>query len=560
MQRRRALEPWVLAVSLAFSLSGCISIIDEPEHFDVPVAAKAISNIPPPAQAAALAAQAAPEAARRERPPVRENIKGAGDGAKNPDRIVVSADADDVRHTVPDFSAEQIAAMVCRSQRGRNAQVLQKGVNAWETTLTYRTALADWEARKIPLKKLNDAERARQSAVKDYRGNNAWIVSLLGGMQKKKDLPKPQAGPLVLENIDLFTFTENGVSVMAVSGTIRNTGASIAEVPPVTLQSIDQRDFLLAGQTSLLPFEQLGPQEARTFEIRFLNPPETTAEVYAHFAPPFEYRSFRSCENFDPREAKPETADTKPEAPTGPIHTAAELNELTRFYRTQAQNSWTCRKGEEGVEDRGGGLRLAVNGSGERLEGGSISLGKPNLTLLCASWRERMHWRDMFIFAEATDEAWAALRAREDAAQRLSEGKATQTEVDAAIAAQDRAYAYAKLLGQAALARTGGSVPGVAVDLSSASFGYEKGGHFAFVSGQIRNTGTEAASVSGLMLAIVDRLDMPLLTFAIDNPATLTPGQSVSFSHKLRLNITPPLSGRWSETPGWQVRLGAVGK
>jgi hypothetical protein len=560
MQRRRALEPWVLAVSLAFSLSGCISINTEPEHFNVPVQARTISDIPPPAQAAALAAQAAPEAARRERPPVRENIKGAGDGAKNPDRVVVTADADDVRHTVPDFSAEQIAAMVCRSQRGRNAQILERGVKAWETTLTHRTALADWEARKLPLKKLNDAERARQSAVKSYRGNNTWLVSLLGGMQKKKDLPKPQAGPLVLENIDLFTFTENGVPVMAVSGTIRNTGAGIAEVPPVTLQSIDQWEFLLAGQTSLLPFEQLGPQEARTFEIRFLNPPETTAEVYAHFAPPFEYRAYRACENFDPRDAKPETADTKPETPTGPIHAAAELNELTRFYRTQAQNSWTCRKGEDGVEDRGAGLRVAVDGSGERLEGGSISLGSPNLTLLCASWRERMRWRDTFILAEATDEAWAALTAHDDAERRFTEGKATQADLDAAKAAQERAYAYVRLLGQGALARTGASARGVAVDVSSASFGFEKGGRYVSISGQLRNTGADAASLSGLMLAIVDRLDMPLLTLAIDNPVTLAPGETTTFTRKLRLNAAPPLTGPWGEAPAWQVRLGAIGK
>jgi hypothetical protein len=546
--------------ALAASLCGCITIGEEAPQFNVPVTARTISDIPPPAQVAALAAEAAPEAIRRERPPVRTNIKGAGDGAKNSDRIVVTADADDVRHTVPDFSAEQIAAMVCRSQHGRNPEILQRGVKAWETTLANRTALADWEARKIPLKKLNDAERARQAAVKAYRGDNAWLVGLLGGLQKKKDLPKPQAGSLVLENIDLFTFTENGVSVMAVSGTIRNTGASAAEVPPITLQSIDQWDFLLAGQTSLLPFEQLGPHEARTFEIRFLNPPETTAEVYAHFAPPFEYRAYRACENFDPREAKPETADTKPETPTGPIHTAAELNELTRYYRTQAENSWTCRNGEDGVEDRGPGLRLAVNGSGERLEGGSIMLGSPNLKLLCAAWRERMRWRDMFTLAEATDEAWAALSAHDIAAQRLSEGKATQAELDTATAAQTQAYAYMKLLGQGALARAGGSAPGIAVDLSSASFAFEKGDRYVSISGQIRNTGPVSANISGVMLAIVDRLDMPLLTFAIDNPATLAPGEAASFTHKVILNATPPLTRRWGEAPDWQVRVGAVAK
>jgi hypothetical protein len=304
-------------------------------------------------------------------------------------------------------------------------------------------------------------------------------------------------------------------------------------------------------------FRNPGANESRTFEIRFLNPPETLAEVYAHFAPPFEYRAFRACgENFDPRTATPAPPrEDRPEA-TGPTHTAAELNELTRFYREQAQNSWVCRNGEDGVADRGGGLRTEISGSGERLEGGSISIGSPNLALLCANWRERLRWRDMFVLGEATDEAWALLRARENA----EASHAPQAELDAAISAQDRAYAYVKGLGKAALARAGASTPGIEVEVGSAAFVAQKGGRHLVVSGTVRNTGSGPCTIDSLMLAIVDRLDMPLMTFAIDNPATLAPGASASFSHSIRLNVNPPETRKTGEAPDWQVRVGAVGK
>jgi hypothetical protein len=559
---------------LAFGLAGCISL--EPKRFSAPVQARQLHDIPPPGQTvpAPVAALAQPAAATPAEtaaapapPPARTNIRGAGDGSTKVDRIVVTGNVKEIPHRVPDFSREQLAGMVCRGQGSRNPQYLGKVVRAWEATVAAHDSRIAYEAGRITLKEANAIEIARQDAVKAFRGTEDFFASLLGGLIKKSDLPKPQSGSLVLENVDLFTFTENGIEVMAVSGVVRNTGVSTAEVPPLTLQSIDQWDYLLAGQTSLLSFETLGPGESRPFEVRFLNPPDTTAEVYAHFAPPFEYRAYRACDNFDPRTAKPRTADEAPQRDDGPVHTSAELNELTRYYRAEAENAWICRPGRDSSGDKDGGLRIAVAGSGERREGGSISLGKPDMNRLCAGFGARLRWRDMFVLAEATDEAWGAMRASEETQRKVGAGIAPQSEAEAARLAWDSAHRRVRTLGEAALARAGGSTAGIAVNLSSSSFGNGGGYYYVEIAGTLRNTGDAPRDVDALMLAIVDRLEMPLLSFAIDNPATLAPGQMASFSQRIRLEDpgmmrsgSPPGSGPWGSSPGWQIRVGAMGR
>src|SRR5262249_55564151 len=125
-----------------------------------------------------------------------------------------------------------------------------------------------------------------------------------------------------------------------------NTTSERAELPPLTLAAIDQWQFILAGQTSLLPVEALEPGESKPFELRFHNPPDTTYEVYVHFAPPFEYRMRRECDaadaGLDPPPPAPRTA-ADIAAITSPIHTAPELNLLTRIYRNEAQSTWNLR-------------------------------------------------------------------------------------------------------------------------------------------------------------------------------------------------------------------------
>jgi hypothetical protein len=53
---------------------------------------------------------------------------------------------------------------------------------------------------------------------------------------------------------------------------------------------------------------------------------------------------------------------------------------------------------------------------------------------------------------------------------------------------------------------------------------------------------------------------MPLVTLAIDMPKTLGPGETASFTHRIKLNSAPLNSGEWGTSPGWQVRVGAMGR
>jgi hypothetical protein len=356
----------------------------------------------------------------------------------------------------------------------------------------------------------------------------------------------------VLENVDLFTFTENGQEVMAVSGVIHNTGATPVEVSPLTLQALDRWEFILAGQTSLLPFETVAPGESKPFEVRFLNPPETTAEVYAHFAPPFEYRARRDCDGFDP--AIPDAAALQrlgPEAANAPIHTAAELNQLTRVYRDEAQAAWNCADGI--LDEHKGGLQFDTLGSGERREGFTISLsfGKANPEATCAPAKKRLRWREAFELAEATDEFTC---------RRLAAGLATPAENGVAQSAQHATYAVFRDLGRKALARIGGSAPGVDVEIKRARFGHIKleGFHVEF-AGTLRNTRSEPREITALMLALVDRLEQPMISITLDEPVTLAPGESKDFTHQI--NLREPVRRKSAEaTPIWQIRVGAIGK
>jgi hypothetical protein len=558
---------------LALALGGCQSMaisalkaLDDPA-FSMPVAAAALSPIPAAAEPGAIVPAAIETATPAEPvPPARTDIRGAGDGSMKVDRIVVTASVKEIPHKVADFSREQIASIVCqvrtRGDAKEDAKVLAKTKRAYEATVAAHDAREARDAGAITLKQVNAIEKKRQDAVGPVMGSSGGFLNLFNTRVKKDDLPPPSRGPIALEAVDLFTFTENGQEVMAVSGVVHNTGATPAEVAPLTLQALDAWEFILAGQTSLLPFEELAAGESKPFEMRFLNPPDTTYEVYAHFAPPFEYRARRDCDGFDPDTTSIDTlrrAETV-EPSSAPIHTAAELNQLTRIYRNEAQSAWNCRTGRSD-EERKGGVQFDTIGSGERREGFSISLslGKGDPEAACAPAARRLRWREAFALAEATDEAWGAMRAAEIARARVTSGQATQADVDAADAAQAKTYAGFRKLGEKALARVGGSAPGVAVEITKAEFGHEKlqGRHVEF-TGVMRNTGSEPRDVAALMLALVDRLEQPMMSITIDEAATLAPGETREFTH--RIQIENPVRSAQGEPPVWQIRVGAMGK
>jgi hypothetical protein len=568
----------------ALAAGGCESMamaalrsLDQ-KSYSFPMAAREMKEIPEtPGTVAVATPEPAPSApasepaaapvpvVQPEATPARTDVRGAGDGSmvvdSDVDSVTVNYKNKEIKHTVANFSLEQVASMVCRQRPTGILKVdedtLKKSRAAYDATVAAQQMRVAWREGTATQKQLNDAEKKRQETVRVLLGP-ASFMGFTVARERKSQLPEP-SGPVVLEDVDLFTFKENGQDVMAVSGVVRNTGTAMAEVLPLTLQAIDHWEFLLAGQTSLLPFTQLAPQEARRFEVRFLNPPDTTYEVHVHFAPPFEYRSRRDCDQFDPALATIESMARRDvvEDPTSPVHSAAELNQLTRVYRAEAEKAWECRKGKDSAPPKGG-IQIETYSSGERREGGaiSLSLGKPNMEAMCAPAARRLHWRETFELAQATDEAWGAMRATELAKMR----QASEADVAKAEAAQAASYAVFRTLGEKALARVGGSVPDVDVEVRRASYGYEQlKGFYVDFGAVMRNRGTETREVDALMLALVDRLDQPMVSMTLDAKETLAPGASKDISQ--RVWVTEPVrrSGP-TQTPVWQIRLGAMGQ
>jgi hypothetical protein len=551
---------WIgLALALA-GAGGCASMARAVlvPKFRIEVAARPLKDIPAPDAVSPVAAPetAAPPPAHASitpapepaAPPVRTDIRGAGDGSMKVDRVVITG-ARPLPHRAPNYSPEQVAAMVCTSARfGFGAEAAKR---AHAATLAARDARADLEAGRITQKQADDIELKRQAAVRAFM-SPIPLLNLLGlTARKKDDLPPPRYRDAVIEDPDLYTFRENGKPVMAVSGTVRNAGRTAVELPPLTLRALDDWGFVLAGQSALLPFETLAPGEARSFEVRFLNPPDYTAEVYVHFAPPFMYRAPRDCDFFDPSTFDPDKplgdttqpadsltapkltiggirrfiADSGPHAgETSPDYTAAELNVLTQHYRSEAEEAWRCHD----PADR--------------------SRANP-----CGDASQRLAWRDMFAMAEAIDEAQGALRAAAAARAALAHG-GSQAEADAAEAARAAAIQRFRAMGDAALARAGGSLPGVEVETTSSALGYDGKALYVDVAGRMRNTGDAPAKADALMIAVVDRFGLPLLSIAAPDDVSLPPGAEVAFDRHIPIPRAPPRQLDWS------VRVGAMGR
>jgi len=600
------MKPWktLSTVVALLSLCGCQSLTVlalksfDQKPYSMPIAAQQLAVVAVPVEADAagtLAADADPGAASvastesnlldfAETAPeaelVRTDIRGQGDGLMMDDRVVVTAQRK-VDHRVPDYSREQVAAMVCARRNEGSGDRLKVAKRAYDMTLAAYDARSGYLAGTRSAKDFDNAERKRQDAVSAMTSNNL-LFSMFGGRSSKSDLPRPESHGLVLENVDLYTFHENGRPVMAVSGSVRNTTDRRAEPPPITLVAIDRWEFILAGQTSLLPFDSLEPGEARSFEIRFTNPPDTTYEVYAHFAPPFEYRLRRECDPTNPASdttaAAPRTA-ANATAVFSPMHTAAELSLLTGLYRTEAESAWNLRAcgtpGGDPADDPNqpqDAFKIAPGGGGERRSFSvSINLGKFSRDGLCTAWSGRLPWRESFALGVTTDEAWGAMLAAEEMKRLQASGLATQMEVDNADNDFRRAYATFRALGAKTIARAGASVEDVEVAITSSTFGYDqmsrafdgadisRVGFYVDVAGSIGNTAATPRQIDALMLALVDRLQQPLLTFRLDDEITLGAVETRLFAH--RVYFSDPVRRKDAkDAPPWQVRVGAVGQ
>jgi hypothetical protein len=493
--------------------------------------------------------------------PPRTDVHGQGDGSMKVERVTVTGSMKPIPHTAPNLSREQTASMVCRAARF-GGRWLDRTKLAYRRTLDAYDMRQAYEAGAATLAQSNNAELKRQEAVNAAVGSG-FFFGLVGGNVKKTGLPKPVSGSLVLENVDLFTFSENGKDVMAVSGVVRNTGVSESQVPPLTLQAIDQWDFVLAGQSSLLPFITLAPGTSKSFEVRFLNPPDTTDEVYVHFAPPFNFRARRDCEALDPSSIDAAMSDPEPsDQPTGPTHSPGELNALSLTYRREAEAAWECRDGRNTPlpSNLKSGLNIAASGGGER-RGLSVSFGQPNMEEKCKPYEGRLRWRDLFQMAEAADEAWSAAVALESGEKRLAAGSGSAEEVRAAQRAEAEAAERLRSLAQAGLERIGAPAPEVVVELDTSTFAHEKAeGRWLDIAGRIINTGALERQVDALMLAIVDRLGFPITSISLDKGLRLKPGETVTFKDKIVLSNDSVRRFRQTDAPNWQVRVGAIGK
>lgn len=528
------------AGACAFFFAGCINVGRTP-NFEQPIAAEPLREIAAPAgdatpaPLAALLPTISPEVIA-----ARTDIKGAGDKSMKIESVEVTG-KDPIKHRVADYSSEQTASMICLADKIGFRQ--ERARKAHDATLRAHDLRAKAARGEASWKEADKAELQRQSAVIDSIGLSLFGFSI--GARDVNDLPDPLYRGVVIEDADLFTFKENGKAVMAVSGMVRNASDKAVELPPVTLEALDRWRLQLAGQTSLLDTDALAPGESRPFELRFKNPPETTAEVYVHFAPPFIYRNPRDCDFFDPAtfdaaaSSASAAATAAAETAASGDYTASELNLLTQWFRREAEKAWRCRE------------------AGKRCLWAPRALG----------------WRDMFAISEASDEAWIATRAAVEA-RRPSPGVSPgAAATSAAEAAHKDSLERIRIMGERALARAGGSAPGVVVELVASTVGKDDNGSFVEIVGTARNTSDAPRTLEALMLAAVDRLDLPLASVAIDFPRTLAPGESVEFSQHVPIRIAGAIDAGLGgganpatllHVPGkdipWQVRLGAMGR
>lgn len=535
----------LVGLGALLAAGGCFSL-PKPPPFERTVAAKQLELASAPeAVIAGPALVVIGQPAAAGPAPERTDVQGAGDGsmkvaaADKANRVVVNAKG--IPHRAPNYSSEQAASMICAAQKaGFNGGGAKR---MHEATLEAERAKKAWDDGRGTRKDWEKAELKRQDAVIAYMFPIPVLNMFVSPAEKKDGMPKPESGSLVIEHTDLFTFKENGKPQMAVTGYVRNRGAVALEVPPLTMRAIDQWDFAIAGQTSLAPFTRLGPGEEQRFELRFLNPPAYTEEVYVHFAPPFVYRNPRDCDFFDPakfdeaaslktvneeRERQRFFADPIPVAAStaaGP-YTAGELNELALHFRRESEAAFRCQNLAQGACTSGPGA-------------------------------QRMHWRDMFVLSEAVDQAWIAMGAAEGAVR----GGVRDAVADEA---RDRAVARFRQLAQAALVRAGVSAQGIEVAATSV-YGRDADGLYVQLSGTVRNASAESRQIDNLMVAFVDRLELPLSSIAIEAGFALAPGETREFTQRLeagaagRRRTYAPARIPPRDIP-WEVRVGAMSK
>jgi hypothetical protein len=567
-------------------LSACFSFDAKPFELDIPAAQLRIGaqmtsglglvapETPPSLEAADQSvAQAQPEtqlipdqlvsAAGAERPPGEWNADIGDDAFADVDRVVVSGGREASRR-VPDYSPDETASLICLMQKiGFDDGNARKAHAATLVARDMRVAMTAGRATKA---EIETAERRREDAVQSALSPLPIVDIFFSPIVRKRDLPQPSYKGVNLESITSVSIFENGREVTVVSGVARNTGKSRMEMPPLTLEALDRWDFVLSGQSSLLPFQYLAPGEARSFDIRLLNPPRNTIDVYVHFAPPFRYRWPRDCAFFDSARSTSDgllgelpasqsrsvweiiddqldayTLAKTPDLAEGAAantYSATELNSLTRYFRREAAWAWDCREST-----------------------------KPE----CAGADQRLQWRDMFAIAEAADEAWDAVQAFKAVEKAQSETSLTAPAVADADRVRRDAIRSLSGLGEVALRRAGSSVPDIVVEVTASRMKLDQAGLYLEVAGRMNNGASEARRVDALLIALVDRFGLPLSSVTVDATTLLPAGGGEEFLQRIpvrRGGSQPALSTKTAGVIGrappedipWQIRVGAMGR
>ncbi|HVY90739.1 MAG TPA: hypothetical protein VG942_17870, partial [Hyphomonadaceae bacterium] len=160
---------------------------------------------------------------------------------------------------------------------------------------------------------------------------------------------------------------------------------------------------------------------------------------------------------------------------------------------------------------------------------------------------------------------------------RRKTGPTAQADIETADAARKTAIERFQQMGARALARAGGSAPDVKVDVTSSNYGRDQSGLYVEIGGTVSNTSDKERKVDALMVAFVDRLELPLSSVAVPADMILAPGESRAFSQRLEAGVT---RGRNRAAPAtfaerrsfvaparlpprdipWQVRVGAMSR
>lgn len=397
------------------------------------------------------------------------------------------------------FSPEQTASFLCVAEGlPLNFLTSLPAQAAHEATLKAREVRMRAFRGEATAREMEQAELDRQRAV-----------GRLAGQGRVTGPAGPTRSGLVIEGVQRRRVVENGRPVLLVTGKVRNTSANQVELPPLTVQALDVRSFILASQTSQLEEVFIGPGETQAFTFRFKNPPQYTAEVRPHFAPPFGVRNFRGCDFFDPlsfdpnqeRVRRERAAVTPVPVPVvgdgAPAYTAKELAAMVQRARQDAQSSFSQRPSA------------------------------------CAP---PAPWRPLMVMADRMEEAWIATNAAEEVRRDAARGVFLASEV--VEAELSRQLAVRAFMTARPPQRRPDPVdrPGLVVQ------GVQRSGTNDLVlRGEVLNSGRQRAPMPPLLVTVVDRYGF-ILTESLQRPdGQIRPGRTQEF--RITFDFPPTLVG-----------------